>query len=151
MNDLESSTLLSVGIPFYNAEQYLDFAIQSVLAQSYENWELILLDDGSTDDSLRIANKFTKIDKRIRVISDGENKKLPYRLNQLITESKGDFFARMDADDLMHPNRLEKQLRFLENNTKYDLVSSGLISIDNANKVQGYRCVTELYDDFYKL
>lgn len=137
------SELISVGIPFYNAEQYLALSIQSVISQSYESWELILVDDGSTDASLQIANNYAKYDKRIRVISDGENKKLPFRLNQIIQESKGDFIARMDADDLMHPHRLEKQLNFLINNPDFDVVSTGLISIDSKNNVKGFRAVNE--------
>ena len=128
--------IISIGIPFYNAEKYLEDAIFSVLAQTYEFWELILIDDGSSDNSLVIANMYAKKDSRIRVISDGMNKKLPYRLNQLIQESTGDFIARMDADDIMHPERLEKQLRFLETNKRYDLVSTGLVSIDNDNIVK---------------
>lgn len=140
--------LISIGIPFYNAEKYLKFAIQSVIAQSYQNWELILVDDGSSDNSLNIAKYYANRDSRIRLISDGENKKLPARLNQLISESKGAYVARMDADDIMHPQRLEKQLQFLEKNKHYDLVSSGLISIDSQNKVKGFRCVSQLYDEF---
>ena len=140
--------IVSVGIPFYNAEKYLALSIQSVISQSYKNWELILIDDGSIDSSVQIANNYTKYDKRIKVISDGENKKLPARLNQLISESKGAYVARMDADDIMHPQRLEKQLQFLEKNKHYDLVSSGLISIDSQNKVKGFRCVGQLYDEF---
>lgn len=140
--------LISIGIPFYNAEKYLVFAIQSVIAQSYENWELILVDDGSSDNSLKIAQDFEYSDSRIRVISDGENRRLPYRLNQLIQESKGAFIVRMDADDIMHPQRLEKQLSFLKENKKYDLVASGLISINSHNKVKGFRCVSQLFDDF---
>lgn len=140
--------MISIGIPFYNAEKYLEDAIFSVLAQTYEFWELILIDDGSSDNSLVIANMYAKKDSRIRVISDGMNKKLPYRLNQLIQESTGDFIARMDADDIMHPERLEKQLRFLETNKRYDLVSTGLVSIDNDNIVKGYRRVESLHDNF---
>lgn len=140
--------MISIGIPFYNAQQYLGYAIGSVLSQTYENWELILVNDGSTDNSLNIANMYAEKDSRIRVISDGRNKKLPYRLNQLIEESTGDFIARMDADDIMHPERLEKQLEFLEENERYDLVSTGLISIDNYNRIQGYRKVDHLYDGF---
>lgn len=143
--------IISIGIPFYNAEKYLENAICSVLAQTYEHWELILVDDGSSDNSLVIANMYVKKDSRIRVISDGRNKKLPYRLNQLIEESTGDFIARMDADDIMHPERLEKQLSFLETNKRYDLVSTGLVSIDNDNIVKGYRRVESLYDDFSML
>ena len=142
------TNLVSIGIPFYNAEKYLAFAIQSVIAQSYENWELILIDDGSKDNSLKIAQEFAAKDKRIRVISDGVNKKLPARLNQIIREAQYDYIARMDADDIMHPERLEMQFNFLKNNINFDLVSSGLISIDNNNQVKGFRCVDELYYDF---
>ena len=138
------TNLVSVGIPFYNAEKYLAFAIQSVIAQSYENWELILVDDGSSDNSLKIAQEFAHRDVRIRVICDGENKKLPYRLNQLIKESKGEFIARMDADDLMHPDRLKKEISFLLENPDYDLVSGGIVSIDNSNNVIGIRAVDKL-------
>lgn len=144
----DSTSLISIGIPFYNAQQYLGYAIESVLSQTYENWELILVDDGSSDNSLAIANMYAKEDSRIRVISDGLNKKLPARLNQLIDESKYKYIARMDADDIMHPERLEKQLSFLEVNKRYDLVSTGLVSIDNCNRVQGYRKVDHLYDRF---
>ncbi|WP_168389520.1 glycosyltransferase family 2 protein [Acinetobacter indicus] len=136
--------LISIGIPFYNAEKYLKFAIQSVIAQSYQNWELILVDDGSSDNSLEIAQEFALKDARIRVICDGKNRKLPYRLNQLIIESKGDFIARMDADDIMHPDRLKTQLNFLLKNDYVDLVSAGLVSIDDRNKVCGFRGVNSL-------
>lgn len=142
------SKFISIGIPFYNAEKFFSDAIRSVLYQTYSNWELILIDDGSKDKSLEIANYFAKQDTRIRVISDGFNRKLPARLNQLIKESKGDFVVRMDADDVMHPQRLEKQLSFLEENKKYDLVASGLISIDSYNNVKGFRCVDQLFDEF---
>lgn len=140
--------MISIGIPFYNAQEYLEDAICSVLAQTYKDWELILVDDGSSDDSLSIANMYATKDPRIRVISDGRNKKLPYRLNQLIEESTGDLIARMDADDIMHPERLEKQLSFLETNKRYELVSTGLVSIDNDNIVKGYRRVESLHDNF---
>jgi len=108
--------MISIGISIYNAEKYLVDAINSVLEQTYENWELVLVDDGSTDNSLKIAQEFAIKDNRIRVISDGLNKKLPARLNQIINEAKYDYIARMDADDVMHPQRLEKQLQFLEKN-----------------------------------
>lgn len=147
-NEKSDSPLISIGIPFYNAEKFLEFAIQSVMNQSYKDWELILVDDGSSDNSLKIAQDFSLKDARIRVICDGRNKKLPYRLNQLVVESKGEFIARMDADDVMHPQRLEKQLSFLEDNKKYDLVASGLISIDSYNNVKGFRCVDQLFDEF---
>ncbi|MHA3893189.1 glycosyltransferase family 2 protein [Acinetobacter sp. GXMZU3951] len=150
INQSENTPSISVGIPFYNAEKFLAFAIQSVLCQSYHDWELILLDDGSTDNSLKIAKEFACKDQRIKVICDGENKKLPYRLNQLITESKGKFIARMDADDIMHPSRLEIQFKYLLENDVFDLVSSGLVSIDDQNRVCGFRCVNSLITEIAK-
>ncbi len=131
--------MISIGIPFYNCEKFLEFAILSVLNQTYRNWELILVDDGSTDDSLAIAQRFSKLDNRIRVVSDGLNKKLPYRLNQIISISKFEYIARMDADDIMDPYRLEKQLNFLLKNNNYDLVSSSIYSIDTENNILGKR------------
>lgn len=139
---------ISIGIPIYNAEKYLALAIQSVLNQSYENWELILIDDGSTDNSLQIAKSFETKDRRIRVISDGQNKKLPYRLNQIIDEAKYDYIARMDSDDLIHPQRLETQIKFLEENTNYDLVSTGVVSINQDSIAYGYRKVDSIYSKF---
>lgn len=132
---------ISIGIPFYNCEDFLADAIKSVLLQTYENWELILVDDGSKDRSLEIAKSF--MDTRIRVISDGENKKLPARLNQIIHESKGDYIVRMDADDLISPLRLEKQLNFLKQNGCYDLVSTGILSLKNDLSLVGYRGTKE--------
>lgn len=131
--------MITVGIPIYNAENYLADAIKSVLVQSYPHWELILIDDGSNDNSLHIAQEFATKDNRIRVISDGLNKKLPARLNQIIREAKYDYIARMDADDLMHTERLEKQINFLINNPQFDLVSTSLLSIKNNNDVIGAR------------
>ena len=148
---MEKSIYISVGIPFYNAESYLESAICSVISQTHKFWELILIDDGSSDGSLAIANKYSEIDHRIRIISDGENKKLPTRLNQLIAESKGQYIARMDADDIMHPERLEIQLKFLEENLHYDLVSTGIVTIDNNNQAYGYRGIKYLYTDFKKI
>lgn len=142
---------VSIGIPFYNAEEYFYHAINSVVNQSYKDWELILVDDGSTDSSLQIAENFAKKDNRIRVISDGLNKKLPYRLNQIINESKGDYIARMDADDLIHPDRIKIQLDFLEKNSNFDLVSAGVVSINHNNQIRGIRCLENIYTDFSKV
>lgn len=132
---------ISIGIPIYNAEKYLGDAIKSVLAQSYPYWELILVDDGSTDGSLKIAQDFATRDSRIQVISDGVNKKLPARLNQIIREAQYDYIARMDADDLMHPTRLERQLEIIKSKN-VDLVTTGLYSIGENNEIQGKRILS---------
>ena len=109
------------------------------MAQTFQEWELILVDDGSSDGSLDIAKKYEQLDSRVRVISDGLNKKLPTRLNEIIKEAKFNLIARMDADDLMDIGRLEKQYAFLSANPEYDLVTTGMYSIDQSNEVLGKR------------
>jgi len=138
MHDKEKTNivLVTIGIPFYNAEKYIDYAIRSVINQSYNNWELILSDDGSTDKSVEIAKKYL-YDKRVKLISDGENKGLPFRLNQQIGLANGNYFARMDADDIMHPERIERQVEYLEANLSIDVIGSSAYSIDTENNVCG--------------
>ena len=123
-----SAPLVSVGIPFFNAQPYLLDAIRSIFSQTFTNWELILLDDGSTDKSLEIARTIN--DSRIRVFSDGRNKKLAARLNQIIDLARGEYVARMDADDLCSPERIEKQLELFQKNPKLDVVGTGMIYLD---------------------
>lgn len=130
---------VSIGIPFYNSEKFLADAINSVLKQSYTNWELILMDDGSSDTSLDIASKFESLDERITLVSDGKNRGLPARLNQLSNLARGTYYARMDADDLMFPNRIKEQVTYLEKHQEVDLVGSGIVSIDNENNIIGIR------------
>lgn len=130
---------VSIGIPFYNSESSLLNAINSVLLQSYQNFELILVDDGSTDSSLQIARSFS--DNRIRIFSDGVNKGLANRLNEIISIAKYDYVARMDSDDLMSPFRIETQMYFLLKNTNVDLISTGVISLSDELQPLGKRCV----------
>lgn len=130
---------ISIGIPIYNAEKYLADAIKSVLFQTYPYWELILIDDGSSDKSLKIAKEFAEKDNRIRVFSDGLNKRLPARLNQIIDEAKYDYIVRMDADDIIAQDRLEKQINFLLKNPDIDIVSTGILSLRSDLSFVGYR------------
>jgi glycosyltransferase involved in cell wall biosynthesis len=127
---------LSIGIPFYNCERFLPDAIRSGFAQTYQEWELMLVDDGSTDRSLDIARSVN--DPRVRVLSDGVNRHLAYRLNQLITESKYDLIARMDADDMMFSKRLETQLSFF-NDSKINIVSSAACTVNDENRIKAIR------------
>lgn len=128
---------ITIGIPFYNAEVYLADAIRSVFAQTYQDWELILIDDGSTDNSLAIAQSVD--DPRVRVYSDGKNKKLASRLNELTQLATYEFIARMDADDFISPRRLEKQMEIFEKFPEKDLVSTGVFSITNDKELIGSR------------
>ena len=129
---------ITIGIPFYNAQEFLGDAIRSVFAQTYQDWELILVDDGSTDCSLEIAHSIK--DSRVRVISDGLNRKLPFRLNQTTEEARYEFIGRMDADDIISPFRFEKQLAVLKDNPKIDLVTTGVCSISDDARPVGVRC-----------
>lgn len=129
---------ITIGIPFYNAEAYLTDAIRSVFAQTYQDWELLLIDDGSTDRSLEIAHSIR--DPRVRVISDGVNRRLPYRLNQITSEAKYDLIGRMDADDLISPTRFEKQVAILAAHSEIDLVTTGVCSLTKDNQPVGVRC-----------
>lgn len=136
---MNNPTYISIGLPFYNVENYLSGAIKSILAQTHPYWELILVDDGSTDNSLEIARSYTEKDNRIRLISDGKNKRLPARLNQIIKEAKYDYIARMDSDDLMSTDRLEKQLKILTDNHHIDFVTTGCLTIGKNNELTGIR------------
>lgn len=146
---LDNNVLVSIGIPFFNCENYLEDAINSVINQSYSNWELILVDDGSSDSSTKIAEQYQNIDSRIKLYCDGTNLGLPSRLNQLSDLALGEYYFRMDADDIMHPERIKTQLAYLIDNPTVDLVGSGLIAIDNQNRIIGLR--KGLNKDFYSL
>jgi len=109
--DVKVSIVMSV----YNAQKYLDEAIESILNQTYSNFEFIIINDGSTDKSLEIIENYAKKDSRIIVINR-ENKGLIYSLNEGIRKANGKYIARMDADDISLPQRLEKQVEFMEKN-----------------------------------
>jgi glycosyltransferase involved in cell wall biosynthesis len=122
------SVLASVGLPFYNDRAYLKDAIKSVLKQSYDNWELLLVDDGSSDGSLEIARSFK--DSRIHLISHATNRGLACRLNEISMMANGEYLFRMDADDIMHPRRIERQLQVLINSAPDTVIGTAAIEID---------------------
>lgn len=119
--------LISVIMPVYNAEKFVRSAIQSILNQTYENFELIVIDDGSTDKSLEIIRSFN--DPRIFVTSR-ENKGLIKSLNEAISYCKGDYIARMDADDISDCNRLMLQLNYFKRHKGVAVVGSYIECID---------------------
>src|SRR4051812_9017302 len=103
---------VSVVMSVYNGENYLVASIESVLQQSLSSFELVLVDDGSTDSSNRIMREFVRSNSNILLIEQ-ENRGLPAALNRGISEARYGLIARMDADDVMVPNRLERQVEFL--------------------------------------
>jgi glycosyltransferase involved in cell wall biosynthesis len=136
---------VSIGIAIYNAATTLPRCIQSIFAQTEEDWELLLLDDGSTDSSLSIASQIE--DPRVRVVADGENRGLTVRLNQLTALSSADIVVRMDADDMMAPTRLEQQLAVLKRKPTVDVVVSQSYLIDGAGDVYGIDSKEPLGED----
>ena len=129
------TTPITIGISFFNAETYLIDAIRSIFCQTHKHWELILVDDGSKDNSLNLVKSIN--DERIRVISDGMRKGLSARLNQIVNLAKHSLIARMDADDLNAPNKFEKQIEFFNKNPDLDLICTDYLSIDNKDILLG--------------
>jgi glycosyltransferase involved in cell wall biosynthesis len=110
---------ISVVMPNFNGGAFLETAVQSILAQSYKDFEFIIINDGSTDNSNLILEKYADLDPRIKLISR-ENKGLVHSLNEAISISRGNYIARMDSDDISHPKRLEYQLDWIKS-TQYDI------------------------------
>jgi glycosyltransferase involved in cell wall biosynthesis len=135
MNIKRMNPLISIGMPIFNCEMTLISAVNSILNQTYQNWELFIIDDGSQDSTLSIARNFS--DTRIKVIADGLNLKLPSRLNQAIKLSKGKYFARMDGDDISYPERLQKQVEYLESYPEIDLLGTQFIVFDRYGDAKG--------------
>jgi glycosyltransferase involved in cell wall biosynthesis len=126
---------VSVLLPCRNGEEFLHIAIESILKQTFVDFELLFIDDGSTDDSLKIVNRFN--DSRIRIFSDGLSLGLAERLNQGISHARGELIARMDADDISFPKRLEKQVQLLDNHPGIDLVGCKTIVFSTEGDILG--------------
>lgn len=126
--------LLSVILPVYNGEKYLVEAIESVLLQTYTNFELIIINDASTDGSLKILESYLQRDSRIHVISR-ENRGLPATLNEAVENSQGKYIVRMDQDDICHPDRFLIQMEFLLNHSDVVAVGSAAIYIDQDGRM----------------
>lgn len=126
---------ITVAMPVYNGGNHLIIAINSILSQSYTNFELIILDDGSTDGSVEKIKSI--VDNRLTILVDGHNLGLAKRLNQAIELSNGKYFARMDQDDISFPERFQIQIEKLEKNPEIDLCGISAILINEHNNVIG--------------
>jgi glycosyltransferase involved in cell wall biosynthesis len=119
---------ISIVMPFYNGEKYLKEAIESILKQTFTDFELILINDGSTDASEEIAGGFS--DKRIVYLDNGKNLGLAASFNTGIDYARGAYIARMDADDVSLPDRFERQFSYLEKKSHIGIIGSGIILIN---------------------
>ena len=121
---------VSVIMALYNVEEYLEKSVNSILNQTYKNIEIIMCDDCSKDGTLKLAKKLAKQDSRIKVLENKENLKSGKTRNRCIEEATGKYIAIQDADDYSDLTRIEKQVKFLEENKEYDFVSSGIYRFD---------------------
>lgn len=158
------NNLVSIVTPVHNSEAFLKGCIDSVLSQSYENWEHILVDDCSTDNSARIVKEYADKDSRIQLISLKENSGAGVARNKGIKVAAGDYIAFLDSDDLWAPEKLERQLRFMQDNnyyfsfSAYDTINENGVDINRIVKAKArvtykdalYKnplgCLTVMYD-----
>ena len=121
---------VSIIMGIYNCESTLEKSIHSLLEQTYSNWELIMCDDGSQDRTYEIAKKYADTYSNIILVRNETNKGLNYTLNHCLKYATGAYIARQDGDDISLPTRLEKEVKILDNNPQYALVSSAMIYFD---------------------
>jgi len=115
-------------MPVYNTLPYLEEAIRSIYAQTYRNWELVIVDDASTDGSWEFVSRIR--DERVRVWRNERNMRNSFTLNRAISLAGGEYIAKMDADDVSFPERIERQIDFLLRNPEVDAVGCGLYRVD---------------------
>ena len=129
-----SQEKISIIMGIFNCSQTLPKAIDSILAQTYENWELIMCDDCSTDNTFAIAKEYQeKYPDKIILIQNETNSRLAYSLNHCLKYATGKYVARMDGDDISVPERFEKQVEFLKENPEIDLVGTSMQRFSDEN------------------
>ncbi len=126
---------ISVIMSVYNGEKYLEESIQSILNQSFRDFEFIIVDDGSSDRTLEILKDYTEKDSRVKIITNEKNIGLTKSLNKAIKIAQGKYIARQDADDISLPQRLEKQIEFLEKNPEIKILGTFGYRIDKHGKI----------------
>lgn len=124
---------VSVIMPAYNSEKYIGEAIESILNQTFTDFEFIILNDGSTDNTAKIVKEYAKKDKRIKFINSKTNKGFIASLNKCLDVAVGKYIAKMDSDDISLSKRLEKQVGYLDNNSDCGMVGCGFKAFDKGN------------------
>ena len=140
---------LSVIMGVYNGQPFLSKAIESILNQTFTDFEFIICDDCSTDDSAKILREFAAKDSRIRLLQNKQNKGLAATLNNCLNIPRGTFIARMDCDDISLPERFAKQKEWLEKHEKVWAVGTSVEFIDDYGQVYGH--TSNLVERFYEL
>ena len=127
----ESKPLVSVIMPAYNAGKFIDRAVESILDQTFKDFEFIIIDDGSEDDTWNVIQKFAKKDRRIVSLRNEKNLNISNSLNRGLGVAKGEYIARMDADDWSYPYRLQRQYDFMVKNHDIVVLGSGVYFCDH--------------------
>jgi glycosyltransferase involved in cell wall biosynthesis len=127
MAKILAKPLVSIVIPVFNCEKYIEETVQSILNQTMQDFEIILIDDVSQDKSLEIMQKLSLIDTRIKVFRNSKNSGAAASINFGLKKVRGEYVCRFDGDDIMTKNKLEKQSYFLDNNPKIDMVYSDMV------------------------
>jgi glycosyltransferase involved in cell wall biosynthesis len=130
---------ISIGLTFYNNADTIKDALRSIFGQTFQNWELVIIDDNSKDGSFEIVKSIK--DSRVRVYKEDVRKGFVSALNRMTQLARGKYYARMDADDLMHPERLSKQLNYLKAHPDLDLVDTSMYSMNLQCQAVGIRSV----------
>jgi len=146
-NDPEVTVLMSV----YNGLPYLQQAIESILQQTCDNFEFLIIDDGSTDGSDRILTEYAQKDARIKILSNKQNYGLGYSLARGLLIATTPWIARMDADDVALPNRLELQMNYVRENPHVDIVGGYALDIDEGECVLAERKVPTVHAEILRL
>ena len=142
---MNNPPLVSIIIPVYNGEKYIEETINSVLFQTYENWELIIINNASTDGSLNIIHKFVKLDNRIKVLNLENNSGGPADPRNIgIKNANGKYLAFLDADDLWEKNKIEKQITHIEKE-QLDVAYCKIEFINSSGKKSGTIKVSKLH------
>ncbi|MCH4822501.1 glycosyltransferase [Gramella lutea] len=132
---MKKDGMVSVIMPAYNAEAFIAESIQSVLNQDYQNWELWVIDDASTDSTRNIVRKYTKENLNIRLIENPSNLGTHHSRNKGIKAAQGDYIAFLDADDLWKPEKLSKQVKFIQKHKLSACFSSYELIAENGNQL----------------
>jgi len=143
--------LVSVVMPVYNNEKYVAEAIESILNQDYTNFEFIIIDDHSKDKSWEIIQEYAKKDERIITIRNEQNLKIPKTRNKAYRQAKGKYIVIQDGDDVSMPNRITKQVKFMEKNPDYAVLGSDMLVIDGDSKEIGKRSYESDYKKIKKM
>lgn len=143
--------LVSIIMPCYNSESYIAVAIESVLAQSYVNWELLITDDCSTDGSVGVIKQYIALDDRIKLYSTSKNTGHPSEPRNIsLKNSKGTYIAFLDSDDVWFPDKLKEQIDFIER-YNYDLITSYSEFIDSEGNSLGIISKSQKHADYYDM